>query len=66
MADAANNSKDTETPVLSIDEARPALGDLVARADYAGGRTVITRYGKEAAAIVSMKDLERLRELDAA
>lgn len=61
MADEAVNRKDE---VMAIDAARDVLGDLVARADYAGTRTIITRYGKEAAAIIGIRDLQRLEALD--
>lgn len=66
MADAGTDSKPTELETISIDDARDVLGDLVARADYAGTQTIITRYGKPAAVLIGIKELERLRELDAA
>ncbi len=37
---------------ISIEEARPKLGELVDRARLAGQATVITRHGKPAAVIV--------------
>lgn len=64
MPDPQVDSK-SEVETLSIDAARPILGDLVNRADYIGTPTVLTRYGKAVAAIVPIRDLDRLRELDA-
>lgn len=45
---------------ISIDAARDTLGDLVARADYGGEAMIITRYGKEAAVLLGVKDYARL------
>lgn len=59
MPDPQVDSK-SEIETLSIDAARPILGDLVNRADYTGTPTVLSRYGKAVAAIVSIRDLERL------
>lgn len=51
---------------IGIIRARETLGDLVNRAGFGNERIPITRHGKQVAAIVGMKDLERLRKLDAA
>lgn len=59
MPDPQVDSK-SEVETLSIDAARPILGDLVNRADYIGTPTVLTRYGKAVAAIVPIRDLEKL------
>jgi prevent-host-death family protein len=45
----------------SVEEARARLGDLVDRARLAGEPTLITRYGREAAVVVSA-DWYRLAE----
>jgi len=66
MPDAEADSKAVEVERITIDAARGVLGDLVARADYAGTTSIITRYGKDAAALVGIKEWERLRSLDAA
>lgn len=55
-----------ETPDgVGIRRAREILGDLVSRAGYGNERIVIVRHGKQAAALIGVKDLERLRALDA-
>jgi len=45
---------------ISIEEARPKLGDIVDRARPAGQSTVITRHGKPAAVLMSAGDGRRL------
>ena len=45
---------------ISIEEARPKLGDIVDRARLAGQSTVITRHGKAAAVLMSAEDGRRL------
>ena len=64
MAPTKATRKTPAPAELSIDNARDVLGDLVARADYGNERTIITRYNKPAAALVPMKDLQRLLALD--
>lgn len=54
-----------ETMAVSSDDARKIFGDLLARAGHRDERIVITLYGKEHAALVGMKDLARLRQIDA-
>lgn len=55
-----------ETPDgVGIRRARDILGDLVSRAQYGNERIVIVRHGKQAAALIGMKDIERLRAMDA-
>jgi len=44
---------------ISIEEARPKLGDIVDRARLAGHAVTITRYGKPAAVVVSADWFER-------
>ena len=50
----------TEMP---ISQAREHLGEIVARAEHAHERTVLTRHGRAVAAVISLEDL---RELEAA
>jgi prevent-host-death family protein len=64
MAQAETESKDGGA--VSSDDARKSFADLLARAGHKDERVVITLYGKEHAALIGMKDLERLRALDAA
>lgn len=51
---------------VGIVRAREILGELVNRSGFGGERIPILRNGKAVAGLVSMKDLERLRVLDAA
>ena len=60
MAVAKTVRKPADLESISIDAARDTLGDLVARADYGGTATIITRYGKEAAVLLGVKDYARL------
>jgi hypothetical protein len=48
--------------VTSNQAARGALRDAIARAQYAGQRTVLTVYGRPAAAVVSLTDLAQLEQ----
>jgi hypothetical protein len=66
MDEAGMDSKEPKDvlPRSSIDSARPKLGDIALRA-ASGERTVLMLYRKDTAAVVSMKDLERLLALDA-
>jgi hypothetical protein len=52
------------TEGFGIVEARAMLGELVHRAGMSGERTVLKLGGRRTAAIVSIKDLERLQSLD--
>lgn len=51
---------------VGIKRAREILGDLVHRAGFSGERIVLTMNGRQSAALVSMRDFERLRALDTA
>ena len=64
MDQQANESK--AIAQVSSDDARRNLAELLARAGHKEERIVITLYGREHAALVPIKDLERLRSLDAA
>ncbi|MEN6527274.1 MAG: type II toxin-antitoxin system Phd/YefM family antitoxin [Candidatus Polarisedimenticolia bacterium] len=48
-----------------IAEARNVLGEVIARARFAGEPTILINRGKEAAVIVSYEDYATLRELRA-
>lgn len=52
--------------VVSVEAARDTLGRFVLRAGYGDERVVITYHGEERAALIGLRDLERLRALDAA
>jgi len=54
-----------EEAVVSSDEARKSFAEILARAGYKDERIVITLYGKAHAALIGIRDLERLRALDA-
>lgn len=62
MAQQDTQGKDTGS--VSSDEARKTFADLLARAGHKDERVVITLYGKEHAALIGIRDLERLRKLD--
>lgn len=64
MAQPETESKDAMT--VSSEDARRSFADILARAGHKDERVVITLYGKEHAALIGIKDLERLRALDAA
>lgn len=48
------------TKAVSIAQARQSLSALVNRVAYGGERIVLTRHGRNIAAIVPMNDLRRL------
>lgn len=64
-ADGKTDEVET-TEGVGIVRAREILGELVNRAGYGNERIVIMRNDKQSAAIVGMRDLERLRKLDGA
>jgi prevent-host-death family protein len=49
---------------LAVAEARRDLSDILNKVVYSGERVVITRHGKDIAAIVSFKDLEALEKIE--
>lgn len=59
MAEQRTRRKQNRTPV-NVQTARQELRDYITRVQYHGERIVITRYGEEAAALVSIADLEKL------
>jgi prevent-host-death family protein len=51
----------TNLPLANL---RSDLSEVVTRVQYERERVVIARHGKAVAAIISMKDLERLLQLE--
>jgi prevent-host-death family protein len=49
---------------LAVADARRDLSDILNRVVYSGERIIITRHGKDIAAIVSSKDLEALEKIE--
>jgi len=49
---------------ISTAEARQKLADLINRAAYGKERQILTRRGKEVAALVPVEDLELLEEIE--
>lgn len=66
MAEQDTGRKSNESAPLSTDEARDTLGPLILRAGFGNERIPLTYHGELRAALVGLKDLERLRALDAA
>jgi prevent-host-death family protein len=56
-------AKPTSLPVHNF---RTNLSEIVERAAFKGERFIVTSHGRERAALVSIDDLWRLEELDAA
>ncbi len=65
MPEQDSERKD-EPKVYSTDEARDNLGPLVLRAGYGNERIRISYHSETLAALIGLKDLERLEALDAA
>lgn len=51
---------------VGLELARATLGELVLRAGFGNERIPITRHGKQTAALIGIRDLEKLRSTDAA
>ena len=51
---------------VGADDARKGLTELMGRVAFGNERFVLTRNGKPHGALIGMRDLERLRALDAA
>lgn len=66
MADVKPESKNAEAEEVAASDLRDRLTELMNRARYGGEQFILTTNGKPSAALVSMRDLERLRALDAA
>lgn len=50
---------------IGIVRARTILGELVLRSGYGNERIALTRKGKPLAFLIGLKDMERLKSLDA-
>jgi len=61
-----DSGADFKGEVVTVEEAKISLGDLIAQANFGQKRFVITRYGKPFAAIVSTADLAKLEQENAA
>ncbi len=48
---------------LNVSKARDEFPDIVNRAAYAKERTIVSRRGKDVAAVIPMEDLRRLEHL---
>jgi len=48
---------------VTVADARSGLADILNRVAYGGERLIVTRHGKELAAIVPMEDLRALERL---
>jgi prevent-host-death family protein len=48
---------------LNVSKAREEFPDLVNRAAYGGERTIVSRRGKDLAAVISIEDLRLLERL---
>lgn len=66
MAERDMVRKTVEADAVSTDEARDNLGPLVLRAGFGDERIPVTYHGELRAYIVGLRDMERLRALDAA
>ncbi len=54
----------TKVRKISAKQAREGFSDIINQAAYAAKRTIVTRHGKEVAAIIPISDLERLHDPD--
>jgi prevent-host-death family protein len=52
------------TTTVAASDLRKRAADVINRVAYAGERVVLERHGKAIAAVVSLQDLARLRELE--
>jgi len=55
-----------ELESVGVVDIQRRLSELMGRAGYGNERIVLTRGGKPTAALIGMRDLERLRQLDEA
>lgn len=57
---ATKNARKAPLAAVTADEARAGFGDLLDRAGFRGERIIVTRHGKELAALISIDDLKKL------
>lgn len=55
-----------ESELTASEACRGSISEAMLKANYSGERTILTRRGRPAAAVVSIADLERLKQSDAA
>ena len=53
-----------EGPIVSVANLRKELGEIIGRVSYKNERTMISKNGKNVAALVPLEDLERLERLE--
>ena len=63
MSDHSGSGKSLEE--IGMDELRDELTDVIARANFADERFVITRAGRRIGGLIGLDDLNRLLKLDA-
>lgn len=66
MENVESERKNDTAEEVAATDVRGRLTELMNRAAYNGARFIVTVHGKPSGAIVGVKDLERLRALDAA
>ena len=54
----------TKVRNISAKQAREEFSEIINQAAFGSKRTIVTRHGKEVAAVISISDLERLHNLD--
>jgi prevent-host-death family protein len=64
MGEPGTARKDLELEEIAATDVRDRLTELMNRASFGGERFALTVHGQRKAALVSVRDLERLRELD--
>lgn len=58
----ARSTRKADRTEVTADECRDALGAMLDRAGFRGERIVVTRHGKQLAALVSIDDLAKLEQ----
>lgn len=64
MAEQESESKDGGVTEVMANDAQRGLPELLGRVQYGDERFKITKNGKDAAALVPVRDLDRLLDLD--
>lgn len=62
--DARTNAEVSAGSIVTAEEVRLKLGKFLARAGHRDERIVITLHGERHAALIGIRDFERLQELD--
>lgn len=66
MGEPGTERKDEAIEEVAATEIRDRLTELMNRAGYGNERITLTVHGKQTAALIGIRDLERLRAMDAA